>query len=106
MGRIAQSETRAILRLSLAADRRENSPKDSRIEPLNLVGTRSTASPYYRTDLGRGGTRPYQGQEEVHGEGNRRQPLPKEGFMGDPLPEWGRGPLLDLRFTRYFLGGT
>src|SRR5215831_5023744 len=30
--------------------------KDSRVEPLNLVGTRSTAAPRYRTDLGRGGT--------------------------------------------------
>src|SRR5262249_39973332 len=30
--------------------------------PPKLVGTRSTASPYLRTSLGRGGTRPYQVQ--------------------------------------------
>ncbi|MCU0785883.1 MAG: phosphoglucomutase/phosphomannomutase family protein [Verrucomicrobia bacterium] len=49
----------------------ENSPKQiSRIEPLNLVRTRSTASPSFRPEVwDAGGTRPYQMQREVHGEG-------------------------------------
>ena len=50
----------------------ENCPSlDSRIEPQNLVGTRSTASPSLREDVwDAGGTHPFQIQGEVHEERN------------------------------------
>jgi hypothetical protein len=38
----------------------ENCPKNLSIEPPNLVGTRSTASLYFQSGLGRGGARHYQ----------------------------------------------
>jgi hypothetical protein len=48
----------------------ENSPKNSRFEPLNPVGTRSTASPSFHPEAwDAGGTRPYQIQTEGQGEG-------------------------------------
>ena len=41
----------------------ENSPENSRFEPLNLVGTGSTRVPKFLPNRwGRGGTRPYQNQ--------------------------------------------
>ena len=47
----------------------ENSPNQNlRIEPLNLIGTRSTASPSALENQGRGGTRPYQIRKEVNEE--------------------------------------
>jgi hypothetical protein len=53
--------------------RGEISPKHiSRFEPLNLVGTRSTASPSSASgNQGRGGTRPYRMRRAVNGEGER-----------------------------------
>ena len=87
---LAHTESNNINRLFPSSPPPREERAGVRLEPKNLVGTRSTASPSVLENQGRGGTRPYQIRKEVHGEEARESsevqipsPQPSSRLGGD-----------------------